>query len=109
MQPDPSYLDHLGELATLKNFLGCYYHQDAWEDFHTDAEIWAAYRKEASPEELARIVEQLQTLLARSDDEVHAFFRANVDGRYFVDPPDTRGWLQRLLEYFQRPDDSRAT
>ena len=108
MLPDPSFLSHLGELATLKHFLGCYYHQDAWEDFHTDAEIWAAYRGEASQDELARITEQLHALLARSDDDVHTFFRANADGLYFVDPPDTRAWLLRLLEYFQTSDESRA-
>jgi hypothetical protein len=106
MQPDPSHLSHLGELATLKNFLGCYYHQDAWEDFDTDAEIWAAYRNEASEKDLARIIEQLQSLLAGSNDEVHTFFRAHVDGLYFVDPPDTRAWLERLLAYFQTPDES---
>ena len=54
MRPDPSFLSHLGELATLKNFLGCYYHQDAWEDFDTDAQIWAAYRSEASQDEQGR-------------------------------------------------------
>ena len=108
MRPDPSYLSHLGELATLKNFLGCYYHEDAWEDFDTDTEIWAFYRGETQPDELARLAEQLQALLARSDDEVHIFFREHVGGLYFVEPPDTRAWLQRLLEYVQTPDESYA-
>jgi hypothetical protein len=101
MHPDPPYLNHLGELATLKNFLGRYYHEDAWKDFGTDAEIWAAYRGVASQDELARLVEQLQSLLARPDDHVHTFFRANADGLYFMAPPDTRAWLQRLLKYFR--------
>jgi hypothetical protein len=109
MRPDPSYLSDLGELATLKSFLLCYYHEDAWEDFDTDAEIWVAYRSEAGHEELPRIIEQLQALLARSDDEVHTFFRAHVGGLYFIEPPHTRAWLQRLLEYFQTPDESQAT
>ena len=108
MRPDPSHLSHFGELATLKNFLGCYYHEDAWEDFDTDVEIWAAYRGEARHEDLARLVEQLQTLLTRSNDEVHAFFREHVDGLYFIEPPDTRAWLRRLLEYLQTPDESHA-
>ena len=62
MRSDPSYLSHFGKLATLKNFLRSYYHEDAWEDFDTDAEIWAAYRSETASDEIARIVEQLTVI-----------------------------------------------
>jgi hypothetical protein len=111
MSADPSYLSHLGELATLKNFLGCYYHEDAWEDFDTDAEIRAAYRSSASDDELVRLAEQLQLLLARSDEEVHTFFRDNVHGLYFVEPSHTRAWLESLLQYLRgpRPDATNTT
>src|SRR5437879_3209440 len=110
MRSDPLYLSHLGELATLKNFLGCNYHQDAWEDFDTDAEIWAGYHSNASDDEVARLAEQLQSLLVRSDDEVHTFFRANADGLYFVEPSHTRAWIERLLEFLQgpRPDETNV-
>jgi hypothetical protein len=101
MRPDPSHLSHFGELATLKKFFECYYHEDAWEDFDTDTEIWTTYRNEASADEIARMVEQLQTLLARSDDEVHMFFREHVGSLYFLQPPDTRAWLDRLLGFFR--------
>jgi hypothetical protein len=42
MSEDPDYLADLGELATLKNAIGGYFHQDAGLDYDSFDDAWRA-------------------------------------------------------------------
>ena len=58
MKPDPSYLSHFGELATLKNTLASYFNQD-WSAYSaTEEEVLRQIVRENSTEDLERLVEQ---------------------------------------------------
>jgi hypothetical protein len=96
VQPDPSYLSHWGELGTLKNCLGGYFNQDWACDYHSVEEAWHAIVCEGDAALLDRLREQLDALLQRSDSDIHALFHDTVGGLYFVEPKDTRSWLERF-------------
>jgi len=105
MHPEPAYLRHLGEMATLKNFLGSWYYQDAWDEYRVDEERWCAFRQSASADELVRLREQVEYLLARSTDEVHHFIQTNADALYFEKPQQSRDWLEDFRSWMRETDD----
>jgi hypothetical protein len=94
VQPDPSYLSHWGEFGTLKNCLASYFNPDWALDFDTVEAAWSAIGREEGPDELARLIEQLEALLQRPADEIHALFRDTVEGLYFIEAADTKSWLE---------------
>lgn len=94
MHPEPAYLRHLGEMATLKSFLGSWYHQDAWNEYRVDEERWRAFRESTSADELVRLREQVECLAARGIDAVQHFIQTNADALYFEEPQKSRDWLE---------------
>ena len=101
MEKDPVYLRHLGELATLRNFLGSYY-QTVWEDFESDEKVWNDYAKGAAPQTIYRLVEQIDTLLKRPAKGIERFLADAVGacgGLYFETPQEAKGWLNRFRTY----------
>ena len=108
MHPEPDYLRHLGEMATLKNFLGCWYHLDAWDEYRVDEERWRAFRESTSAEELVRLGEQIECLVARETDELHHFIRTNADALYFDEPQKSRDWLEDFQSWLRETDEHAA-
>ncbi len=105
MDPEPEYVRHLGEMTTFKNFLGCWYHQDAWNEYRVDGERWRAFRESSSAEELIRLREQVERLAARDTDEVHHFIQTNADALYFEDPQLSRDWLEDFRSWLREIDE----
>jgi hypothetical protein len=101
MQSDPTYLSHLGELATLKNTLSCYFHQDWQCDANTEEEVWRQIIDESSRDEMLRLVEQIGFLLSRSDEEVCTLFRSTADGLSLTEPVEVRRFLELLRAFIQ--------
>jgi hypothetical protein len=100
---DPSYLQHLGELATLKRFLLTAYYQTVWDDFDSHEDIWIEYAQGAHQDELRRLVEQMSLLLARKSEYIFDFFSNDVqpDGLYFDTAQGAIEWLKRCQSYMQ--------
>jgi hypothetical protein len=108
MHPEPEYLRHLGDMTTLKDFLGSWYHQDAWDEYRVDEERWQAFRKSSSPEELVRVREQVERLAARNTDEVHHFIQTNADALHFEEPQSSRDWLEDFKSWLRETDENAA-
>ena len=101
MSEDPTYVRHLGESGTLRNFVGGAYYQTAWEDFQSHEEIWEDYIKHATTANLEPLVRQIERLLARSPEDVHQFLRDAIGsgGLYFRTPQDAVDWLKSAQAY----------
>ncbi len=103
MDSEPSYLASLGEFATLKNAIGSWYHQDAYLDFETDADIWASMWAGYDSAAQRRLVDQLEQLLSRSDAEVLSVWNSESHAFRFDDGPEAREFLNSMLASFKRP------
>lgn len=90
-------------MATLKNFLSGWYHQDAWDEYRIDKQRWCAFQRAASSEELARLREQVEALSARSTDEIHHFIQSNADALYFEQSQMSREWLEDFRSWLREP------
>jgi len=101
MDSEPSYLASYGELATLKNAIGCWYHQDAYLDFNEDAEIWASMWAGYDGAGQRRLVNQLEQLLSRSDAEVLSVWNAESHAFRFDDGAEAREFLDSMLASFK--------
>lgn len=101
MKQEPEYLRHLGDLATLKNFLGSCYHQDASIEFGTDEDRWRAFHDSASSDEMERVREQVEVLAGRPTDEIHDFLWRNADALRFSNPEESREWLEDFQSWLQ--------
>jgi hypothetical protein len=102
MAQDPTYLRHLGALATLRNFLGSRYYQTVWEDFSSDEEIWKDYVKRTDSQTIQRLVEQSETLLQQPPEAVDQFLTEAVGasgGLHFAHPHEAAAWLHHLRTY----------
>ena len=97
MRADPDYLSNLGELATLKNTLAAYFHQDWSLDSGSEEEVWREIVRANPQDYLGRLVEQIDALLLRSDDAIQQLFRQYADGLPFETAADGR----QFLEVFQ--------
>ena len=101
MQPDPPYLSHFGEFATLKNTLASYFSQDWSLDSDSEEGVWRLIVRENPPDELARLVEQIGALLTRSDEEVQTVFHVAADGLSYPSASDTRQFLEVFSSFVQ--------
>ena len=108
MHPEPAYLKQLGEMEALKNFLGTWYHQDAWVEYRVDEERWRAFRSDTSADELLRLREQVERLAARSTDEVHHFIQTTAGALYFEEPQMSRDWLEDFRAWLRETDEHAA-
>lgn len=99
---DASYLQHLGEFATLKNAIGGWFHQDAFLDFGSDDEIFEDIGKSHDAEVVALLVEQLSSLLEREDDIVRAVWDENSHSHSFHQVRELREYLISMREILQR-------
>lgn len=101
MDSEPSYLAHLGEIATLKNAIGSGYHQDAHLNFNADAEIftsmWAGYEGA----ERRQLVDQPEQLLHRSDADVLAVWNGESHALRVDDRLEVRKFLASRMAVFK--------
>ena len=101
MDSEPSYLASHGELATLKNAIGSWYHQDAYLDFSEDVEIWASMWAASDSAGRRRLVSQLEQLLSRSDAEVLSLWNGESHAIRFDDGLEAREFLDSMLASFE--------
>jgi hypothetical protein len=102
MAQDPTYLRHLGALATLRNFLGSRYYQTVWEDFPSDEAVWQDYAKRTAPQTIQQLVEQSEALLQQPPEAIDQFLTDALGasgGLYFAHPHEAAAWLHRLRTY----------
>ena len=97
MLKDPDYLLQLGELATLKNAIQCYFHQDAFEIYDGYEALFADMWRNHPDESGDLLREQLQAVLAYGDVELERFWRQNSDW-LCASTADTRVLLCKLLD-----------
>ena len=108
MNPEPAYLRAIGDMSAFKDFLGGWYHQDAWVEYRIDEERWRAFQQSASAEDLARLREQVERLAARSTEEVHHFIQTNADALYFEEPQMSRDWLEDFRSWLREIHENAA-
>jgi len=90
-------LAQLGELATLKNAIQCYFHQDASEIYKSQealiADLWNGHPGESG--DLLR--EQLDVVLAYEDTQLEQFW--NQHSQWLcASAADTRTLLRMILD-----------
>ncbi|WIT14315.1 contact-dependent growth inhibition system immunity protein [Paucibacter sediminis] len=101
MKAEPSYLADLGELATLKNAIGGWYHQDAYLDFETDEDIWQSIVEGLGEDGMHRLTAQISELLARKDHEVLELWNANSHCHGFANAHEAREFLGSMVWFFK--------
>ena len=101
MHPDPTYLSHFGEFATLKNTLAGYFNLDWSVDSESEEEVCRMIVRENPREDLERLVEQIEALLGRSDDEVQRVVYEAADGLPIQEPQETRRFLEVFHVFVQ--------
>lgn len=101
MKAEPSYLAHLGELATLKSTIGGWYHQDAYLDFETDEDIWLSIVQGMNEDEMHRLTAQINVLLAKKDHEVLGLWNTHSYSHGFADASEAREFLGEMLRFFK--------
>ena len=104
MAKDPQYLEKLGELATLKNAIACWYHQDGFEVFKSHEEIWRDIRRCHDPESLELLLAQVQTLLSRTDSEINEVW-VSQSSFGFYNEADGRAFFVRFAAFLGAPPD----
>jgi len=98
MTRDPRHLVGLGELATLKNAIASWYHQDAFIDCGSHEEIWQDIRRSHDQESLRLLIAQIEMLLKQTDGEINAFW--GCQSAYgFANETETRGILGQLSKF----------
>ena len=102
MDEDPSYLSHLGELATLKNAVACWFYQGALDSGSGLSEIFADIRAEHDPESLRLLAAQLRLVLARPESEMESLWAAQ-SGYGFLTPGGAREFFRLFLEAVEEP------
>lgn len=103
MNTEPSYMSSLGEFATLKNAIGCWYHQDAYLDFNTDEDIWADMLSGHDLEARSRLKNQLSEVLRKPDDEILTLWNSEADCHRFSSGAEARSFLASMLAFFESP------
>ena len=101
MSSEPSYLASLGEVATLRNAIGSWYHQDAYLDFETDSDIWTSIWSGHDAAARERLVSQLRGLLSRDDSAVLNLWNAEAHSHSFTDAAEAREFLGAMLASFE--------
>jgi hypothetical protein len=101
MDSEPSDLASRGEPATLRNAIEAWYHQDAYLDFETDAEIWDSIWDGHDEAARGRLVSQLDGLLGRSDAEVLRIWNAESHAFRFAEGLEARDFLDSMLASFK--------
>lgn len=100
MRKDPSHLINLGELATFKNFLGGYYHQDVWDEFLNHEEVWNFAIEGHSFNSFELLIEQMNEVLTWLPERIHNFIKDNESGGlYLKTPKDALIWLKKCRDY----------
>lgn len=49
--------------SLIYQFLGGYYHQDVWEDYETDDQIWTQFKNDCTIEERHQIINEISDAL----------------------------------------------
>jgi hypothetical protein len=101
---DPEYLDHLGELATLKNAIACYFHADAGLEFRDVEAAWKACLRSHGYPERELVVSQIGEVLKLSDHEILVFWRRWADWGFLPDAAAVRAGLERARDLFANPE-----
>lgn len=104
MAEDPRYLEHLGELATLKNAIACWYHQDAFADFKSHEEIWQDIRQSHDSDSLELLLVQAKALLMRADWQIADVWNSQSSFG-FTKGADARRFLGCFIEFLSGPVD----
>ena len=97
------------DFPTLRDFLGCYYHQDAWIDHASHEEIWAEYLLHAQP----RLRQQLQTevaaLLERDTAAIRKYVQKHADALMFRKSREYRTWADRFATWLMSQSSSNTS
>ena len=97
MSKDPDYLAQLGELATLKSAIQCYFHQDAFEIYKEHealiADLWNGHPGDSG--DLLR--KQLGVVLAYEDTQLEQFWNQHSEW-LCASAADTRTLLRMILD-----------
>jgi hypothetical protein len=101
MDSEPSYLASHGEFATLENTIGSWYHQDAYLDFETDADIWNSIWNGHDKAARVRMAGQLRSLLGRDDAGVLSAWNAEAHSHGFTGASEAREFLEAMLASFE--------
>ena len=97
MDQDPSYLSHLGELATPKNALSCWFYQGALDNGGDLQSMAREIGGSHSPDDRLLLCAQIETLLTRSDEEIIALWDS-CTGYTFQSPSDARFFFRLFAE-----------
>ncbi|NZA26247.1 hypothetical protein H0E84_07595 [Luteimonas sp. SJ-92] len=100
MRNDPAYLASLGELATLKNAIGAWFHQDAYLDFASDEDVWDDMFAGHDSEARQLLMAQIAALLQRSDDAIVGLWNSQAHSHTFASGAEARHFFGSMLEYF---------
>jgi hypothetical protein len=93
MSEDPEYLRDKGELATLKNAVACYFHQDMKFEFSGVDAAWEACALGHSSPSRTLLLSQIHRLIGRSDEEICRFWREWADWGLSSDSSAVRAYL----------------
>ena len=97
MDEDPSYLSHLGQLATLKNAIACWFYQGALDSGSHLPEIFAEIRASHDPQSLRLLAAQLRQVLASPDSEMESLWAAQ-SGYGFQNSGGARAFFRLFLQ-----------
>jgi hypothetical protein len=100
MRKVPAYMASLEELATLKNAIGAWFHQDAYLEFTSDEDTWADIFAGHDSDERQLLIDQLTVLLQQSDDAVSHLWNSEAHSHTFTDGAEARQFLGAMLAYF---------
>ena len=102
MDQDPGYLNHLGELGTLKNAIACWFYQGALDGGVDLAEFFADIRAGHDAESLNLLTMQLRHLLERPESEMEALWAAQ-SGYGFLKPGGAAEFFRLFLQAVEAP------
>ncbi len=83
----------------MREFLLCYYHQDAWVNHATHEEIWEDFFSHASSQSRSQLQAEATQLLARDTVAIRKFVQAYADSLMFKKSREYRTWAGRLSEW----------
>jgi len=98
---DPEFLRDLGNLATLKNFIGGTYYQTVWDYYEDDNEIWQEYCNKANKEGLILLKRQVDEVLSWEPKNIFDFVEEIIHsgGLVFDDHNEAVEWFTNLSNF----------
>ena len=91
------------EYIALKNFLETYYHQDTWEDFGTNLEVWDNALKLQTNDHLLKLKNEIDGLLKQNVDEILKYFKdVDPESLHMETGEEYKLWLSEFSDYLRR-------